>query len=155
MPTAAMRVTVWWCRLMRCFAPERDSVLDGSDVLAAASAERIDTAGFEVLNGADAINATDGNDGGAIPGTPLKRVFSNHLGGDNAQAVTFEAADGDRAGAGDAADSDQPSPDFSEWGSSGQAASTMTTNRSSRNDQPRKVRPSTCARSCRLLTPLP
>ena len=101
-------------------APERDSVLDGSDVLAAASAERIDTAGFEVLNGADAINATDGNDGGADTGDAFEAgVFESALGGDNVPGSDFEAATATAPGAGDGADSDQPSLDFSEWGSSG------------------------------------
>ncbi|WP_156863920.1 RNA polymerase factor sigma-54 [Casimicrobium huifangae] len=101
-------------------APERDSVLDGSDVLAAASAERIDTAGFEVLNGADAINATDGNDGGADTGDAFEAgVFESDLGGDNVPGSDFEAATATAPGAGDGADSDQPSLDFSEWGSSG------------------------------------
>ena len=101
-------------------APERDSVLDGSDVLAAASAEGIDAAGFEVLNGADAINATDGNDGGADTGDAFEAgVFESDLGGDNVPGSDFDAATTTAPGAGDAADSDQPSLDFSEWGSSG------------------------------------
>ena len=101
-------------------APERDSVLDGSDVLAAASAEGIDTAGFEALNGADAINATDGNDGSADTGDAFEAgVFESDLGGDNVPGSDFEAATTTAPGAGDPADSDQPSLDFSEWGSSG------------------------------------
>ncbi len=94
-------------------APERDSVLDGSDVLSAAPAA-LSANGDSAATAETQTGATDADGGVDAPGGNdafEAGAFESGVSDDGATATPSTATDG--------GDSDQPGLDFSEWGSSG------------------------------------